>query len=117
MYVRSVSVENFRHFEKAEVNFVYLGNEQRNGKDVLPNVTLLLGINGAGKTSVLKAVAHSTLSPVIQSSGFNPSFLVGRSTGSGMRVHLSNRGYHLSPALLQPKDCQTHGDDRRCDGG
>ena len=78
MYVRSVSMENFRHFRKAEVGFVYPGMEPKPGKDVLSNVTLLVGVNGSGKTSVLRAVGLAILSPVIGSSGFRPDYLVRR---------------------------------------
>jgi len=47
-------------------------------EDRLPNVNLLLGVNGAGKTTVLKALALGTLSPVIQNSGYVPYYLVRR---------------------------------------
>ena len=65
MYVESVSMTDFRCFEKAETMFVYPGVEGL-PKDALKNVTLLIGINGAGKTSLLKAVALGVLAPALQ---------------------------------------------------
>jgi WD40 repeat protein len=48
----------------------------------LDNVTLLLGSNGSGKTSVLRAVALSTLAPVLaMGSGYVPYALVRRIKG------------------------------------
>jgi len=78
MYVRSVSVENFRHFEKAAVKFYDPGSDAPIHKDALRNVTLLVGVNGAGKTSVLRAIALSVLAKVMPMSGFKPEYLVRR---------------------------------------
>jgi predicted ATPase len=77
MYVESVSLTDFRCFEKAETTFVY---PEIKGlpKDALKNVTLLIGINGAGKTSLLKAVALGLLGPVIGQSGYTPRHLMRR---------------------------------------
>lgn len=75
MYVEKLTMKDFRCFEQAEVTFVYPGKEGLPA-DALNNVTLLIGINGTGKTSVLKAVALAQLSPIIGSSGFFPRHLV-----------------------------------------
>lgn len=77
MYVQRLFINNLRSFRNAEVAFCYPGCE--GGSPELPNVTLLLGDNGAGKTSVLRAVALATLAPVIEGSGFVPYNLVRRS--------------------------------------
>lgn len=76
MYVQKVSISQLRSFRKAEIDFCHpgVGDEPE-----IPNVTLLLGDNGAGKTSILRAVALAALAPVIGSSGFRPYKLV-RST-------------------------------------
>jgi hypothetical protein len=42
----------------------------------LRNVTLLVGINGSGKTSILRAIALGMLSPVLGESGYRPYYLV-----------------------------------------
>ena len=75
MYVESVSMTDFRCFEKAETTFVYPGVAGL-PEGALPNVTLLIGINGAGKTSLLKGVALACLSPIISQAGYYPSLLI-----------------------------------------
>ena len=42
----------------------------------LKNVTLLVGINGTGKTSILRAIALGVLSPILGQSGYRPYYLV-----------------------------------------
>ena len=44
MHIQSLQIENFRRFEKFECAFD-------------PKLTLLMGLNGAGKSSLLKAIA------------------------------------------------------------
>lgn len=80
MFVKSLRISNLRSIASAEVSFCHPGSEE---PPELPNVTLLLGDNGVGKTSVLRAVALSILSPLIESSGFTPYNLV-RRTGAGV---------------------------------
>ncbi len=75
MYVEKLTMKDFRCFEQAEVSFVYPGKEGL-PEEALKNVTLLIGINGTGKTSVLKGVALAQLSPMIGSSGYFPRHLV-----------------------------------------
>lgn len=77
MYVRNLKIRNLRCFEEAELNLQYPGRES-NDAPRLPNINLLLGNNGAGKTTVLKAIALATLSPVMPQSGFVPYHLVRR---------------------------------------
>lgn len=77
MYVRSLQIENLRCFQSAEIELQYPGRSQ-NEATLLPNVNLLLGINGAGKTTVLKAIALAVLRPIISGSGFVPYHLVRR---------------------------------------
>ncbi|HKP75363.1 MAG TPA: AAA family ATPase [Longimicrobiaceae bacterium] len=75
MYIDRLSISNLRSFRQAEVGFCYTGCED---SPPVANVTLLLGDNGAGKTSVLRAIALAALAPVIESSGFRPYRLVRR---------------------------------------
>ncbi len=77
MYVESVTMTDFRCFEKAVGTFVYPRKEGL-PEDALDNVTLLMGINGAGKTSTLRGVALALLSPIIAQSGLYPRYLVRR---------------------------------------
>ncbi|PWR23780.1 AAA family ATPase [Zavarzinia compransoris] len=86
MYIRNLEVSDLRSITKGRLEFVYPGREPgRTFADVanwpprLPNVNLLLGINGAGKSTMLDAVALAALSPVIaDSSGFRPYALIRR---------------------------------------
>ena len=88
MYVRSLSIQNLRSFESVEVPLCHPGDGTPPTTGAVPhldNVTLLLGSNGAGKTSVLRAVALSTLAPVLaMGSGYVPYALVRRVKGRPM---------------------------------
>jgi predicted ATP-binding protein involved in virulence len=75
MYVEKLTMKDFRCFEQAEVTFVYPGKAGLPA-EALKNVTLLIGINGTGKTSVLKGVALAQLSPIVGSSGLFPRHFV-----------------------------------------
>lgn len=77
MFIDRISISNLRSFRNAEIGFCYSGCPD---SPPVPNVTLLLGDNGAGKTSVLRAVALAALAPVIESSGFRPYRLVRRTS-------------------------------------
>lgn len=77
MYVRSLKIENLRCFKSAEIELQYPGRHQ-DEIPLLPNVNLLLGINGAGKSTVLKAIALAVLRQIISGSGFVPYHLVRR---------------------------------------
>jgi len=79
VYIESLKIENFRTFEAAEIHFNLPG--QRPASDSsLPNVSLLLGDNGAGKTSVLRAAVLAALGPILTSgsAGYVPYSLVRR---------------------------------------
>jgi hypothetical protein len=79
MYIESLKIENFRTFETAEIRFNLPGPKPPSDSS-LPNVTLLLGDNGAGKTSVLRAAALAALGPILTSgsAGYVPYSLVRR---------------------------------------
>jgi len=133
MYIESLEVTNFRGFDHARVNFQYRGRStaskaKASGLD-LPNVNLILGDNGTGKSAILKGIILGVLGAIIQSSGFRPYYLV-RRTGSEedhKREHIadvrtkirfhsqdleSDRefGYHISPSAIFLYDTQS---DRR----
>jgi hypothetical protein len=100
LYVKSIKIRNLRCFEDAELHLQYPGREQQNPPE-LPNINLLLGGNGAGKTSILKAIALATLSPVMPQSGLVPYRLVRR---RGKGVELTRRAEISAEVLLHAQD-------------
>ena len=76
MYIRSVEMDNFRCFRRARATFVHRENGLGVPTGALGNVTLLVGINGSGKTSILRAVALGVLAPIVTESGLRPYYIV-----------------------------------------
>jgi hypothetical protein len=78
MYIESLSVTDFRCFEKADMKFQYPGRRHGPYKAPrLPNVNVLLGDNGAGKSAVLQAIIIGVLAPILQTSlEYRPAELV-----------------------------------------
>jgi predicted ATPase len=74
LYIKSLSISNLRCFEKTRLDFHYPARQER--ASPLANINLLLGNNGAGKTTVLKAIALAALSPVIEGAGYVPYHLI-----------------------------------------
>lgn len=100
MYVTSIRIKNLRCFEETELEFQYPGREQELAPK-LPNINLLLGNNGAGKTTVLKAIALATLAPIIPQSGFVPYRLVRRLKSENK---ISTEAQIKAEVLLQKQD-------------
>lgn len=85
MYLRRLEIENLRSFERV----VFEPNVPEEGHLRHPNVTLLLGNNGQGKTSLLRGVALAVLAPLLaSSSGFVPYALVRRSGKSSRHARV-----------------------------
>lgn len=74
MYVKRLQVANFRCFREAAIELLHAGRP--GPSPALPNVNLLVGRNGSGKTSLLGALALSCLAPVLEGTGFVPFNLV-----------------------------------------
>ena len=79
MFIESIQIEDLRCFRQTAVSFRH-PELASPGSAALPNVTLLLGNNGAGKSSLLRAVSLAALAAVVQSSGYVPFSMVRRSS-------------------------------------
>ncbi len=104
MYIESIAIQNFRTFRETRIEFCH---KDRKGTDAfpaakLPNVNLLLGNNGLGKTTLLKAVSLTALGPAVSDSGIYPYRLVRREP-NGNQVP-SPGG---APEQVQPEDTAT----------
>lgn len=73
MYAKSLSIYEFKCFHKAKLELQYPGRSSD-----IPNVNVILGDNGGGKSSVLRALAIAVLAPALMRSGFVPYRLVRR---------------------------------------
>ncbi|MFY1664738.1 AAA family ATPase [Pseudomonas sp. Pseu.R1] len=73
MHIQKLQIENLRSFKKTDIEF----NLPDSKGLQFPNVNVLLGDNGLGKTTVLRAVALAILGPLLSgSSGYVPDGLV-----------------------------------------
>jgi len=70
MYAKSLHIYEFKCFGKAELVLQYPGRTGPGAAARLPNVNLILGDNGGGKSSILRALAIAILAPVLLESGF-----------------------------------------------
>ena len=102
MYISSVKLKDFRCYHRAETTFVHPGAALDLPNDALKNVTLLVGVNGTGKTSILRAVALGVLAPIISVSGYRPYYLV-RQTRAGAKAIV--KGSVVVDGILD--DCET----------
>ncbi len=76
MYVKSVEFENLRCFKKGKLKFRFPddGVPVQKGVPNFDNVNVILGVNGAGKTTILRAIAMTFLAQFPNS--FNPENMV-----------------------------------------
>lgn len=75
MYIHTLSLCDFRTFSNARMAFCFRGRDDALHPR-LQNVNLLLGDNGTGKTSVLRAIALAGLGPIVRDSGISPYSMV-----------------------------------------
>ena len=77
MYAKKLSIYEFRCFGRAVLDLQYPGRPEASALE-MPNVNLIVGDNGGGKSSVLRAIALAALAPAMLESGFVPYRLVRR---------------------------------------
>lgn len=74
MYLGRIDLNEFKCFERTRVEFCYPGRQGL--KTPYPNINLILGNNGSGKTSLLQGIALSILGGVCTNQGLRPRGLV-----------------------------------------
>jgi len=115
MYIDSISITNFRTFRDATIEFC---NKDREPTDSLPtpklkNVNLLLGNNGLGKTTLLKAISLAALGPAVADSGIYPYRLVRREPLEVPSLETQNKSNMVQPDAVATLDAtfKTHPQD------
>ena len=78
MYIHDILIENIRCFPSATLQLNYPGRENAPEQD---NINLLLGDNGTGKTTILRALALCAMAPAMRQSGYRPYRFVRRPAG------------------------------------
>jgi predicted ATP-binding protein involved in virulence len=114
MYIDNLSLTNFRTFRKSRIDFVHPNQDfEKLGIPVprLKNVNLLLGNNGLGKTTLLKAIALSALGPAVSSSGIYANRLVRREPVPANSSMSASKKATAERAVLEA-DFTTHLQDR-----
>ena len=115
MFIKKLSIRNLRCFKEVKLDFVYPGRSREDGFSEIPestwppepkNVNVILGVNGAGKSTILRAIALATLSAVLgKPSGFNPYSLIRRGRpGETIKQTLLNAELMLHPQDLKGSD-------------
>lgn len=93
MYVDSLKIKNLRCFRDVAIELQYPDKKISSKENSLkfPNINLLLGNNGSGKSSILKALALASLAPVLKG-------------GSGLTLYRMVR--NVSPAAKNFPDAE-----------
>ncbi|MFM8332685.1 MAG: ATP-binding protein, partial [Candidatus Methylumidiphilus sp.] len=89
MFIDSIRLQNFRTFRETEISFVHPDQDFKKlglPKPRLPNINLLLGNNGWGKTTLLKAIALAAFGPARPLERYaDAGYFVRREPGSTQR--------------------------------
>ncbi len=84
MYLNSVELKDYRCFRKECVDLVH--PDRNDGPVRLPNISVLLGNNGSGKSSLLQGMAIGILNVALRESGWVPSAQRRRIRDEGTRA-------------------------------
>jgi len=115
MYIDNLSLTNFRSFRKSRIDFVHPDQDfEMLGLPVpkLKNVNLLLGNNGLGKTTLLKAIALAALGPAVGSSGIYANRLVRREPVSPKGGKIAAKKSAAAEKAVLEAEFTTHPQDR-----
>jgi hypothetical protein len=79
MYIESIAIQNLRSFKKTALVFQHPDRRhEKPPRGLLPNINLLLGSNGQGKSTLLRGIALGSIAPLIADSGYVPHSMVRR---------------------------------------
>jgi len=107
MYVKSLFVKDLRCFKSTTIALNHPGRTQETMP--FPNVNLLLGDNGVGKSTILKAISLAVLSDMMPGSGYVPYSLVRRTREADEDVRSAEVNADL---VLHSLDVEGTGADR-----
>lgn len=96
MYAKSLQLENFKCFGRVDVPFQYPGRSEKDAP-ALDNVNLILGDNGGGKTSILRAIAIAVLGQTLSESGFVAWRLVRRAKQGCEPIESAHLAVQMEP--------------------
>jgi hypothetical protein len=120
MYIESLRLKNVRTFIDETLEFVHPDQSFRsrkrsteNGSLLLPrprqpNVNLLLGDNGSGKSTVLRAIAMAALGPSFEDTKLPTSGLVRRAPGDRAFWITKGDGAHLEARFVLHNQDNAH---------
>jgi predicted ATPase len=108
MYLDKLRIENFRTYEHAEVELLHPDRtaaelKRQFGLAVLyPNINLVLGNNGLGKSALLKAISLACLGPTVGDSGIFPYRFVRREPGAAEVSSAVRQRLNISKQPVKP---------------
>lgn len=95
MHVLAVTIDNLRSIASARLDL----NDPTERGMLYPNVNVILGNNGAGKSTVLRAIAMGILAPSLGDSGYRPDSMVRRAPVAQGRSSRSKSAKAILPAI------------------